>query len=52
MQGYNRVAAARVRERVRQVVAAGGDIGVFVPVEAVAHCGRRVSSAAIVDRQV
>ena len=36
VQGHHAVAAARVRECVRQVVATGSDISMFIPVEEVA----------------
>ena len=52
VQGYHAIAAARVREGMRQVVAAGGDVSMLVPVEAVAGNGGRVARAAMVDGQV
>ena len=52
VQGYHAVAAARVREGMRQVVAAGGDVSMLVPVEAVAGNSSGIARAAIVDGQV
>ena len=55
VQGHHGVAARGVHESMRQVVAAGGDTSVFVPVEAAASEGRRVTicgdAIAIVHRQ-
>ena len=52
VQGHHAVAAVRVRECVRQIVATGGDVSMLVPVEAVAGNGRSVTRVAVVDRQV
>ena len=52
VQGYHRIAARGVGEGMRQVVAAGGDVGVLVPVEAAAGEGCRVARVVVADSQV
>ena len=52
VQGHHRVATARIRERVRQAVCAGGDVRILIPVETVARERRRVACVAVAHRQV
>ncbi len=52
VQGHHAVTAARVREGMRQVVAAGGDVSMLVPVEGVAGNSSGIARVAIVDGQV
>ena len=50
-QRHHRVATAGVGECMRQVVAAGGDVRMLVPVETVACERRRVARVAVANRQ-
>ena len=52
VQRHHAVASGCIGEGVRQAVAAGGEAGVLVPVEAVASHGGGVAGVAVVDGQV
>ena len=52
IQGDGAVATYRVGKEVRQCVGGGGEVGVVVPVKAVAHDGGSVAIGAVVDGEV
>ena len=52
MQRHHTVAAACVRECVRQRLCGGGDVRMLVPVEAVTSERRRVARSGVVDGEV
>ena len=52
VQGHHAVAAVRVRECVRQIVATGGDVSMLVPVEAVAGNGGGVANGWGIDGEM
>ena len=52
MQRHHAVATGCICKRMRQAVRAGGDVRMFVPVEAITSKCRRVARIAVAHRQV